>query len=499
MRRETRLERAADILTGLMLALMLGVCLCASVTAYGLKHEGLWQHPLWLIPGVAALLLLAAGLRLLRRRPRRRISLWGATAVLFCLLFLYQCQLAQTAPWDGYILYTDTGRVAADDGVGNLTLYLSYYPNNRLLAAAELIVWKLTLLLGGGSAYLPLLALNCAMTAAAFHLLHRTAELATGSRAVAWLAWLLCVVFIGLNPIVSVIYSDVPAMLLICLGLYLTERFRRTEHRPRTLALLGVTAVLAWKLKPQAAIVEIAAALLVLLPEAFTLRRAPLRVLKGAACLLLAAALTLGAVSALCAILPEASDPSLAVGPTHYLMMGLNPDTMGAYSAADLQLTESFAAGSDRVIGNLSIAWQRMKKMGFTGLLLHELRKLTTCSADGTLGWIEYVSPKGMPYWTETPLTMSAVSEPLRNAVQSDAWFCVWQALWLGLLCFSLLSCFRPDGLSLARLTVLGLILFLLIFETGSRYVFQASPLFCLLAASGLQRFAARPRKETVR
>lgn len=94
------------------------------------------------------------------------------------------------------------------------------------------------------------------------------------------------------------------------------------------------------------------------------------------------------------------------------------------------------------------------------------------------------------------PLTIPALAAPLRSLMLGEKKIILihfFQALWLALLLFSAFSCReKDDGLSVIRLTLLGHILFTLLFEANPRYLLCVLPLYCLLAASGLAGLAER-------
>ena len=85
---------------------------------------------------------------------------------------------------------------------------------------------------------------------------------------------------------------------------------------------------------------------------------------------------------------------------------------------------------------------------------------------------------------------------PLLALAEQAAWICV--LLFAGI--FELISAGKKNnpGTDVMKLTVLGAVLFMMLFETRGRYTFLNVPIFCALAAQGmaaLEEFFASKKK----
>lgn len=255
---------------------------------------------------------------------------------------------------------------------------------------------------------------------------------------------------------------------------------------------MGALSVIGFKIKPQTVIVIVA----VTLTELFFHRLDRARVLvlgKHLLCFVLAALITLTGINAAIGAVTQhtLTDEMKAEKEfpfTHFLMMGLNPETGGFFSSEDGGATASFSTKQEKIDYNLTVIRQRL-------------------SALGPVGYLQFLLQKGranfhgiyMDMWVRSPFPNT---DPLSTALQGS--FCqggqgfrVYQqfleALWVILLLLWLLpvvfcprSCGDRFG-TVLRLAVMGFALFLLLFEGGPRYRFHQFPIFILLAVWGMQ------------
>ena len=99
-------------------------------------------------------------------------------------------------------------------------------------------------------------------------------------------------------------------------------------------------------------------------------------------------------------------DADKAFGWQHYLMMGLNNSTDGAWSEDDYYFTQTFSTNNERNEANIQEAKRRIKEMGIGGLLQHLCRKQLVNYGDGTFAWnVEGKSFSGDPEWAQNRIS----------------------------------------------------------------------------------------------
>ena len=169
---------------------------------------------------------------------------------------------------------------------------------------------------------------------------------------------------------------------------------------------------------------------------------------------------------------------------THWLMMGVEDidvdnserNSVGGYSSSDYALTRSYKTGKDAIRFNLEEYANRIKKMG-------------------VIGYFNYLTKKGVNAWSDG-LYFSDVKLSL-NSRHTDSklyqFFLVDQSTRYVLIYFSqgvqfafliLLiggSLIKKEEIDYVRLSLFGIMLFLLFWENRSRYLLNFIPLFILV------------------
>lgn len=303
-------------------------------------------------------------------------------------------------------------------------------------------------------------------------------------------AALACFACAGLWLYGPIFYTDTLSMPFVSLGLYLAQRWSEGKRSPWLAAAMGFAAFLAFRLKPTAFFLYLALALL------WLLRR-------GGALKAVAAGLAVFAVCMAGWQVWLSHNPVLDTGaieeyrlpPLHYVMMGLkNP---GGYDESDHLASQALPDAAARTAHAREEILRRLADYGPLGFLDHLRQKLAYTWADGSwygshkLG-IDPIAPGALQQWVADTGEHWPVFQCLVNAQQL-------------LICLGLAACAvwqarrgeQGDSLLWAALvTLLGAGLFLLVWETRSRYLVGLLPLILTVSARGLGAiFALRPKK----
>ena len=275
-----------------------------------------------------------------------------------------------------------------------------------------------------------------------------------------------------------IVYTDTLSMPFVCGGACLWSWAREGSARRRLAGLAAVGAVCAlggW-LKVTVAILLIA----ILLDALLSL---PGRQKAAAAAAVAVFALAYSGLSALSASSPLAGDPDAAIPHSHWVMMGLSGD--GGYNDDDYQLTLAAApdkAGRDAFDKAEILA--RLQAMGPAGLLEHLAHKLSYVWGDGSCyapmkldirpvrsSWLQSYCIQGMAHtgrivYLATGLQLALLGLAVWGAIQS-----VRRQNW---------------SISFVQIALLGLGLFLLLWEARSRYIVSFLPLLAVCGVWGL-------------
>ena len=415
-----------------------------------------------------------------------------------CLFFvqLYICyNIFFVTGWDpGTIWATALARVEGE--VWN-EMYFSRYPNNLLLLLLETALIKIHNMVGIlPKEYAPMacIALDCAAITLACYFTYRELCLVTKKR-YAVVGFLLCTVLAGLSPWMCVPYSDSFGILFPILSLYLYSTPRKTKWG----AYWGKSAAvcvgcIGYYMKPQC-VIPVIAIFCVELVRA--LQQKSLRMGGNLLPLLAVALLTMNLMGSLLTWKYESNgavlDPEKKFGAAHFLMMGLDEKTNGVFDAKDVGFSESFVLANERNRADLTAALDRIRQMGPGRYCIQLVKKLLIGYSDRTFSWgVEGTFYKDMREevngWMSLRLRALFYSTgskyPLLALAEQAAWSCV--LLFAGI--FELISAGKKNnpGTDVMKLTVLGAVLFMMLFETRARYTFLNVPIFCALAVQGM-------------
>ncbi len=394
--------------------------------------------------------------------------------------------------------------------------YFSAHPNNLMLVCTYLAVLRAAALFGTESV-ISIVFLQALLFSLGGVLVFYIVNDLLSLKA-AFLSYLLYTLWIGFNPYLLITYSDAVGLIfpLVLFRLFqLVLRKDRGKAVIPTASVAGVFAGLGYAVKPQTVIVFIAG--IIVTAFVFFLRKDRKQFYAVIAAVFMFPVVLITVNNAIYPSLGLELDKAKSFGFSHYIMMGLNPETDGVYSNEDTEFTNSIKDPSERRAENLRVTEERLKEYGISGLLGHLKRKQLINFCDGTFSW----GIDGNFFAGPVLGDMPAVREdsPLRPMIHSfivagernyDKFRDLMQLFWLTVLFFGsageIFALKRLIGrdfegnpafsiLGVLFLSLYGLTVFELIFEAKARYLFTYLPLFLIAGvygASGIYRSLRR-------
>lgn len=308
------------------------------------------------------------------------------------------------------------------------------------------------------------------------------------------------VLLIGFHPTLSVIYSDTLAMpfpigVLLCViyGWKQNVKWKQILH----MLAAGSLGIIGFHIKPTVIIIDIAIIILFFLhwQKEYLQKHIPLLII----CFVLGIILTNGLISAIKqpvkAEIQKHYPDIVSVGLLHYIGLGLSnldddPSGYGGWNEPEVTWTQQHINNPNYNHEALQHIADRISAYGAVGYLEQLLNKLIWAGSDGTF----FYGLEG-DFHLEEQCPQNTSKGFLQNAfyIETDFyqnWLSSWfQGVWLMICVRSALSMFHksdnPFG-SIARLSVLGLFLFLLLFENRSRYLFLYLPVLLVALESEL-------------
>lgn len=370
--------------------------------------------------------------------------------------------------------------------------YYEWYPNNSLITLVYFSIFKIASFLKIGSfenLIFLLIIFQCALCFISAFISFNIVNDYTKSTNYGFLAWLITVIFVCFSPWIMIPYTDASSILIPLIILRLFQKCIK-KYKDRYLVMISFISFIAFKLKPQSFIISISILLYVLFN--FKCKVNSLTFLKR---------LLLIAVPFLICIIPfkyvsntilhVSSNAANSITYNHYLMMGLNDKTDGAYYQLDVDASLSVNNTSDRVKYNNEIIKKRIKNFGTVGLIKHIVKKTLVIYNDGTFAW----NMEGT-FYNRLLNKNNVISSASRNFYYVDGKYigvfnCFFHFAWLIIL-IGISFLFKKSNnpiILVTKLMFIGIFLFELLFEARARYIFCVFPIMIIMFCLSVYEF----------
>lgn len=443
----------------------------------------------------------------------RRTLVVGFFVALGCVQLVIGLSIRMQVGWDASFVAEIAEGLARGATTAEHRDYVGLYPNNALIVAL-LHAWdNLALAAGRTDVYPFVLVLNSLAMISAVALTYLAAR-RIGGPVTGYLTLPLAALFIGLSPWIATAYSDTLTMPWPALVLWLFSIERTQSRIPARAALwtgMGFAAVIGYSLKPTA-VFALAAAVLVALVMGCRLGRASWRAMGVCAAAtaggIALAALLVGVVIDIWGLTPSPDATRQQLNTTHFMKMGaqkapgVHNDYYGAFSGRDVIETRDMPP-DERTMRNIELYADRVSEMGPVGYLVFLGHKAAWTWGDGSFfAWGEGTMLRNPSEWFSTDPQSTRIQEWLGPyGSHYNLTYAAWQGTWMiVLLLVAAAGVSKKARLhgpvpTMARLTLLMLGAFLLLFEARARYVFVYLPFVILLASITLTSIADRRRR----
>ena len=422
--------------------------------------------------------------------------------IIFCFIGIFAIQLFITSNmwfytgWDVATIVNDAINITSNNTNKVTAWYYSTYPNNIVL------VYLLALILRIGKVFLPepyiaVLGVNCLSVCISLLLSVLCIFKLTNSRRVTVLGMIAGVCLIALSPWIVIPYSDTLGMpfpiLCLFLSLYIKNKYLKY-------LLCAFSAAIGYLLKPTVIIILIAMCIVEFCKIFADLVKGKFQY-KSIVALMLAVVLSLlsaNGIKAFVYYIDETEfNESIEFSMEHYFMMGTNVEANGGYASEDVALSYSFSDTQQRKENNIDIALARIKEMGPIEYAKHLIRKNISTYNDGTFYWGKEGTFFNITFEREGKLHEVFQNLYYPNEKNFKKFCSAEQIIWFYVLiciCFCFLSP-KSYGEILISISLIGVSVFLLLFEARSRYLLIFSPLYITLASIGIRKFSLLTKK----
>ena len=392
--------------------------------------------------------------------------------------------------------------------IENHNPYFSVYPNNLLYFWVLMIIYNVLNHLTLDPLYMTYLSytfLQCFISTFTAYITYKIAKTMTNNNVISFSIWFIYFIFIGTNFWILVPYTDfisifLPATMLRLYQLYRNDNSSKFIKKFGYLALIGILGFFSLKIKPQTTVMFLAILIVEFLNFLENLDNFKMYLSRISIVLIsifISASLYNGVIIK---SIPLKISPGLNPGFTHFMMLGMNENTLGGWAPEDVGLSESFDNSKERNAANIAVIKQRLNKFGPVGLVRYTLRKTNDNFDDGSFAWS--TSGRG-PNYVETKIRDNFISPFIKNLYYAGndefagKYFTIHknfkQIIWLIIL-FSLplsLSLNKTDKYDksinqLLYTSTIGIVLFVTLFESSARYILTFTPIFLVLSFTGV-------------
>lgn len=453
----------------------------------GVLAQSIVDH--WLVlPGAAATFALLMAISVKKAEKRTFMVLFPLMVV--CQLLAGHFLRMNFSTWDVYAV-TKAARAFAGQAWHNIE-YFARYPNNIAITLFFSAVFYVTDKLFGTMPIELLVFMNIIAIDLAVLLAVKTLAVLRGERT-ACRGGLLAVILSPLYLYVPIPYTDTFSMPLISLILYLSvlllhrsESMKRWQKGLLTGGLGGLL-MLSIRVKGSVAVLAVACVIGIVLRFRF---RAMIKYMGCLAAGLLAVSVIYSAVVDATGFVPKEAYDKYQFPAAHWIMMGMHG--RGSYDRTDVDFTISFPTYAERNQAVLSRIREQTEEMGAVGLIRQAYGKASGYGWNhGTFFAERYLGDVG-----DEPVSRSFVHEIiLSEGRYFPIWKTVTQAIWLLIFGFAVIGMFAgfsarslSPGLLMLQITMLGFMLFFMLWETHPRYILHASLFPVMLAATAMEK-----------
>ncbi len=362
--------------------------------------------------------------------------------------------------------------------------YIIRYPNNLAMLLLMTCVYKATYFFTGAFSHIPIIILNTLAINASILLTVLVSRNMFGDRK-AITTLILCALFTPYYTYTPYFYTDSFSILFVISAIYfLSTSFTTKSGKKRIICFIisGMICFFGFKLK--GSVLILVPATLLYMPIKYNIKKSAKTILL----FLMSFCLLWGSTSILNKTIPlisEESSNKYQFPVTHWIMMGLSG--VGGFNDEDSDYTKSFPTKSEKTDANLREIGNRLNNYGFFGVIRHLGYKVVWTYMDGTYYIANYLEN----YKHKTPLhDLILYDGKLRFLFYAYSFaFQMFIFLMMGFSAIKTPNNNHTTPLTMLRIAVTGLFIFFMIWETNSRYPFNFTPLYMLLATEGIYKF----------
>lgn len=417
------------------------------------------------------------------------------SVVLFFLQIFICINIFFMAGFDSKIITANADHVANGRTTELSNWYYSRWPNNTLITAIYAGIFWCVEHIGISSKYarLAIAFLQCFLSTMTGAMIYQCVNRICKESRISFYAWIFYVLLLGVSPWLIVPYSDSSCLFLPVFLFWMYQMLKKRKGKYWWSVVVGVTAGIGYELKPMVIIVFIAIVVIEILQN---IKKKTDTKQWGIVLILIVSLIGTFGIYRYVNLLDKMGfevDASQEFQIPHYFMMGLNDETSGTYWIEDTEYSASIPTKQERAKENVRISLERIKEYGVSGLTRHLVEKTLANFNDGTFSWGQEgyfydIVPDGPNLFTNKILRSYYYDDGTYHEAYEMLTHIIWILCMTGVtiesLCLLKQKEVEPE-LKVLCLSLVGIALFVTLFEARARYLFTFVPMFLMAGACG--------------
>lgn len=427
--------------------------------------------------------------------------------IIFILQIVFAILTFAICGWDCGIVMENAYELVINNDIN--TYYFSRCPNNIGMLLIATYIIRFISLFGTPTieqAYLFTIIFNIIIVDISAILTFKVCKKLFGNK-ICYFSSLFIIPLIMFLPYIIIPYTDTISMVfpILIFYLYIKIKEEKNENKRAFFTILeGMLTILGYHIKPTIVIVVIAICIVEILrcKKIKMINLINIISLFAIGCMISYMSYSYIKNKNLGNMIRKEDYEEYEMPMTHFLKIGLkevdsgtdlpvkNRILYGTYNYEDVITTMENDGKNAKVKENLKTVKQRLKDYKLTGYMKFLYNKVNWILADGTF----FFGQEGS-FWTSEHYNKTKLGVLLQQLINNrtnkyqkitaNVFQTVWLVILLGLVC-SYTKKDENDYLIISKITIIGIVLFLLLFEGRSRYLVNHIPIFIIVGIYGL-------------
>ena len=439
---------------------------------------------------------------------------------IIAMQIIYAVLIYRKIGWDAGMVYGSACDLV--NGTFNNSEYFSMYGNNVLLLLFLEILFRIVKIFGCSNYLLVAIIFNIFMVDLAIYYIYKTCA-KLGGKKYGIISYLISIPMLGFSPYIAVVYSDTlsyifPIIIFYNYICYKDEK--ESKNKIKLIFKITCFSILGYLVKPTNVIILIAIFVIETIfciikklnqkrgieytQKVFNKEKTKYYIINAFVVfftiLVIYGGFSIYENVRLSRYISKELIEQNSFPMTHFMMMGLKPEGYdgkyyGVYLEDDVNNTKLQIGKSAKKEYNVSQIKSRLKSMGSSGYLSYLYDKYTFIISDGTF----FYGNEGSYYQSE-PYVKGRLADFVQELsyVDKDNYkkitLNIMQSYWVIVISLILISSIinlfqRESGsqVCVLKLSIVGIIMFILLFEARSRYLMNYLPIFIALAVYSMK------------